>query len=117
MNNQIHQISESNYYKNINNFKNTEIPTNQSNSEELKTDEKNTSNNNNIYINSNTSSNYVNTEKYSNNNFYSARDLIKKKFYLPITDEWSNPNKMEFNDRVYLQNFIIFIFLNNTSLI
>ena len=34
----------------------------------------------------------------------------KKKFYLPITDEWSNPNKMEFNDRVYLQNFIIFIY-------
>ena len=36
--------------------------------------------------------------------------LNKKKFYLPITDEWSNPNKMEFNDRVYLQNFIIFIY-------
>ena len=34
----------------------------------------------------------------------------KKKYYLPITDEWSNPNKMEFNDRVYLQNFIIFIY-------
>ena len=41
---------------------------------------KNTSNNNNIYINSNSSSNYVNTEKYSNNNFYSARDLIKKNY-------------------------------------
>ena len=41
LNNQIHQISESNHLKNINNFKNTEIPTNQSNSEELKTDEKN----------------------------------------------------------------------------
>ena len=36
--------------------------------------------------------------------------FLKKKFYLPITDEWSNPNKMEFNDRVYLQNFIIFIY-------
>ena len=36
--------------------------------------------------------------------------LIKKKFYLPITDEWSNPNKMVFNDRVYLHNFIIFIY-------
>ena len=36
--------------------------------------------------------------------------LDKKKFYLPITDEWSNPNKKEFNDRVYLQNFIIFIY-------
>ena len=36
--------------------------------------------------------------------------LDKKKFYLPITDEWSNPNKKEFNDRVYLQNFVIFIY-------
>jgi len=36
--------------------------------------------------------------------------LDKKRFYLPITDEWSNPNKMEFNDNVYLQNFIIFIY-------
>ena len=36
--------------------------------------------------------------------------LDKKRFYLPITDEWSNPNKKEFNDRVYLQNFIIFIY-------
>jgi len=36
--------------------------------------------------------------------------LDKKRFYLPITDEWSNPNKKEFNDRVYLQNFVIFIY-------
>ena len=36
--------------------------------------------------------------------------LDRKKFYLPITDQWSNPNKMEFNDRVYLYNFIIFIY-------
>ena len=36
--------------------------------------------------------------------------LDKKRFYLPITDEWSNPNKMVFNDNVYLQNFIIFIY-------
>ena len=36
--------------------------------------------------------------------------LDKRRFYLPITDEWSNPNKKEFNDRVYLQNFVIFIY-------
>ena len=36
--------------------------------------------------------------------------LDKKRFYLPITDEWSNPNKKEFNDRVYLHNFVIFIY-------
>ena len=36
--------------------------------------------------------------------------LDKKRFYLPITDEWSNQNKKEFNDRVYLQNFVIFIY-------
>ena len=34
----------------------------------------------------------------------------KKKFYLPITDEWSKPNQKEINDRVYLFNFITFVF-------
>ena len=42
---------------------------------------KNNTNNNtntNIYMNNNTSSNYVNTEKYTTSNYYSARDIIKK---------------------------------------
>ena len=38
--NQINQINESNHQKNINNFKNSEFPTNHSNPEELKTNEK-----------------------------------------------------------------------------
>ena len=36
--------------------------------------------------------------------------LEKKRFYLPITDEWSKPSKKEINDRVYLFNFITFVF-------
>ena len=36
--------------------------------------------------------------------------IKKKKFYLPITDEWSKPNLSEINDRVYLFNFITFVF-------
>ena len=36
--------------------------------------------------------------------------IDKKRFYLPITDEWSKPNKSEINDRVYLFNFITFVF-------
>ena len=36
--------------------------------------------------------------------------IDKKKFYLPITDEWSKPEKLEINDRVYLNNFITFVY-------
>ena len=36
--------------------------------------------------------------------------IEKKKFYLPITDEWSVPDKLEINDRVYLNNFITFVY-------
>ena len=36
--------------------------------------------------------------------------IEKKRFYLPITDEWSKPGKNEINDRVYLFNFITFVF-------
>ena len=29
---------------------------------------------------------------------------------MPITDEWSVPDKLEINDRVYLNNFITFVY-------
>ena len=36
--------------------------------------------------------------------------IEKKRYYLPITDEWSKPEKLEINDRVYLNNFITFVY-------
>lgn len=38
----------------------------------------NNKNNTNININNNTSSNYINSEKYASNSYYTARDLIKQ---------------------------------------